>query len=469
MSDTVHNSAGSAGNRGGIAQTRLPSVVLGWARAFSFGRNMDVNSAPSATQRWARTLVHSHLGKMQRGSLVLNEPGGKTLLFGSQSPGNARSPVHDRSLAGITQYSSDRFEPVHAVINLEDPAAYTAIAFNGVVGAAEGYMDGYWTSPDLLSVVRFFVSNISALKQMDQQRSIGNRIALNVLSRVTRNSLTGSKKNISAHYDLGNDFFNLFLDPSMMYSAACFGDHDISLEEASTAKLQLICEKLELKSTDHLVEIGTGWGGMAVHAATHFGCRVTTTTISRQQFDYTSSLVKEHGLQDKVKVVMRDYRQLEGQFDKLVSIEMIEAVGHRYFGEYFEKCSKLLKPHGLMLLQAITISDQRYEQARKSVDFIQRYIFPGGCLPSMSVITKHLAEKTDMGVIGVQDLSPDYAKTLNRWRQSFEEQLEAVRALGFDDRFIRMWRYYLCYCEGGFMERVINSVQIVLAKPDYRM
>ncbi len=459
MADTFDSTPDSSADRGGITETGLPTVVRKWSRAFSFGRHMDASNAPSTTQRWARALVHGHLSKMQRGSLVLHEPDGQSHTFGIVA--DPRANEESTQLDG-------QFEPVHAVIELQDPAAYTAIAFNGVVGAAEGYMDGHWSTPDLLAVVRFFVSNISALKQMDQQRSIGNRIALNLLNRVTRNSLTGSRRNISAHYDLGNDFFELFLDPSMMYSAAWFDGQEKPLADASIAKLQLICEKLELKASDHLVEIGTGWGGMAVHAATHFGCRVTTTTISQQQFDFTSRLVQERGLSDRVKVVMRDYRELDGKYDKLVSIEMIEAVGHKYFSNYFQKCGDLLKPHGLMLLQAITITDQRYEQARKSVDFIQRYIFPGGCLPSMGVISQHVATSTDMGILDVQDMSPDYAKTLNCWRQAFEKNIESVKALGFDERFIRMWMYYLCYCEGGFMERVINSVQVVMAKPDYR-
>ena len=459
MSDTFKsNQSTAASERGGIAQTGLPAKVKRWSSAASFGRNMDAGTVPSATQRWARSLVRSHLQKMHRGLLVLNEPDGGSHTFGNV--------VHN----GQTNVAAmdSQFQPITATINLRNPAAYTAIAFNGVVGAAEGYMDGHWTTPDLLAVIRFFVSNIQDLKNMDGERSVGNRIALNLLSRVTRNSLTGSRKNISAHYDLGNDFFELFLDPTMMYSAALFEGRDITLNQASTAKLQRICEKLELKPTDHLVEIGTGWGGMAVHAATHFGCKVTTTTISRQQHDYTRELVKARGLEDKITVVMKDYRELSGKFDKLVSIEMIEAVGHKYFSGYFQKCSHLLKPHGLMLIQAITITDQRYEQARKSVDFIQRYIFPGGCLPSLSVIANHVAKVTDMGVVTVSDMSRDYARTLRCWRESFEAAEEQIRALGFDDRFMRMWLYYLCYCEGGFMERVINSTQIVIAKPDYR-
>lgn len=452
MGDTLEpdtSSSLSRLSRGGIADTGLPSLVKGWASALTLGRNMDARKAGSTTERWARGIVLNHLGRMQRGTLSIVE-GEQTEVFG-----NNRTASGDQAV-------------IQAEIHVENPAAFSAIAFNGVVGAAEGYMDGHWATPDLLSVIRFFVSNIVALKGMDQERSVANSVALKLLSRVTRNSVAGSRKNISAHYDLGNDFFELFLDPAMMYSSALFDGKDISLEEASIAKLQTICEKLKLTADDHLVEIGTGWGGMAVYAAKNYGCRVTTTTLSKQQHDFTAALVQQSGLADKVTVVMKDYRELEGSYDKLVSIEMIEAVGHQYFADYFAKCSSLLKSTGLMVLQAITITDQRYEQARRSVDFIQRYIFPGGCLPSMNVISRHVAEDTDMGILSVSDMTPDYAKTLSLWRTSFEKNIEQVRALGFDERFIRMWMYYLCYCEGGFQERVINTIQVVMAKPDYR-
>jgi len=299
---------------------------------------------------------------------------------------------------------------------------------------------------------------------------LSNKLALSLLERFTRNSISRAKENISAHYDLGNDFFELFLDPTMMYSAALFKDDDSqSLEQASTAKLDQLCRMLELKPEDHLVEIGTGWGGMALHAVKNYGCRVTTTTLSTRQMEYTRKQVDAHGLQDKITVLLKDYRELEGTYDKLVSIEMIEAVGYQYFSDYFAKCSSLLKPHGLMALQAITISGQRYDQARKSIDFIQRYIFPGGCLPSLSVIGEHTAKDTDMNMIGMEDLTKDYALTLKQWRESFTDNLEKVRSLGFDERFIRMWMYYLCYCEGGFRERVIGVYQILSAKPDYRV
>ena len=452
------NRTPAAISRGGITDTGLPARVRGWASALTLGGRMEANSAGNTSERIARGLVHRHLEKMQRGTLTLIE-GESQLVFGSTRQTDA---IHEETV------SRKNFDQINATIRVESPAAFSAIAFNGVVGAAEAFMDGHWTTPDLLSVIRFFVSNIVALKNMDKERSLANRIALKLLNVVTKNSVSGSRKNISAHYDLGNDFFELFLDPSMMYSSAVFNGQDIPLEEASILKLKLICEQLQLQESDHLVEIGTGWGGMAVYAATHYGCRVTTTTLSQQQHDFTVELVKSRGLEQRITVVMKDYREMEGRFDKLVSIEMIEAVGHQFFSDYFAKCSQLLKPDGLMVLQAITIADQRYEEARRSVDFIQRYIFPGGCLPSISIIAQHISEDTNMGIISVTDISQDYAKTLGHWRESFETNIQQVRELGFDDRFIRMWLYYLCYCQGGFQERVINTVQMVMAKPDYR-
>ncbi|MGB2271426.1 MAG: class I SAM-dependent methyltransferase, partial [Pseudomonadales bacterium] len=278
-----------------------------------------------------------------------------------------------------------------------------------------------------------------------------------------------AQKNISAHYDLGNDFFSLFLDQSMMYSSAVFNDESASLYDASTAKLETICQQLKLNANDHLLEIGTGWGSMAIYAAQNFGCRVTTTTISKEQYDYALDRVTALGLNDKVTVLMEDYRKLTGRYDKLVSIEMIEAVGRQYFSEYFGRCADLLKPDGLMLIQAITIADQRYEKATRAVDFIQRYIFPGGCLPSVNIIGHHVASDTDMMIVSLRDIGRDYALTLERWREQFMDKLEAVRSQGFDERFIRMWEYYLCYCEGGFRERAISTVQVVMAKPEYRV
>ena len=394
---------------------------------------------------WARSMILKHLGTMQRGQLVIKENGEKT-VYGDQS---------------------DNVELV-AELTIVDIDTYSALALNGVIGAGESYMEGHWTSPDLVKVIRFFVINMQTLDAMDGERTWLSRMGMWLLDRVNRNTIARAQKNISAHYDLGNDFFSLFLDQTMMYSSAVFADEKISLYEASNAKLETICQQLKLNADDHLVEIGTGWGGMAIYAAQNYGCRVTTTTISQEQFDFATKRVNDLGLNDQVTVLMQDYRKLTGRYDKLVSIEMIEAVGRQYFSEYFSRCADLLKPDGLMLIQAITIADQRYDQATKAVDFIQRYIFPGGCLPSVNVIGHHVASNTDMMIISLSDIGRDYAITLERWREQFLEKLETVRSQGFDERFIRMWEYYLCYCEGGFRERVISTAQIVMAKPDYR-
>ena len=394
---------------------------------------------------WARSMILKHLGTMQRGQLVIKENGEET-IYGDQS---------------------DNVELV-AELTIVDIDTYSALALNGVIGAGESYMEGHWTSPDLVKVIRFFVINMQTLDAMDGERTWLSRIGMWLLDRVNRNTIARAQKNISAHYDLGNDFFSLFLDQTMMYSSAVFADEKISLYDASNAKLETICQQLKLNANDHLVEIGTGWGGMAIYAAQHYGCRVTTTTISQEQFDFATKRVNDLGLSDQVTVLMQDYRKLTGRYDKLVSIEMIEAVGRQYFSEYFSRCADLLKPDGLMLIQAITIADQRYDQATKAVDFIQRYIFPGGCLPSVNIIGHHVASNTDMMIISLSDIGRDYAITLERWREQFLEKLETVRSQGFDERFIRMWEYYLCYCEGGFRERVISTAQIVMAKPDYR-
>jgi cyclopropane-fatty-acyl-phospholipid synthase len=280
-----------------------------------------------------------------------------------------------------------------------------------------------------------------------------------------RNHKTGSRANIAAHYDLGNSFYRLFLDPSLMYSCAFFETPEQSLAQAAQAKLAQICRKLQLSPADHLLEIGTGWGGFALYAARHHGCRVTTTTISQEQYQLARERVTAAGLQDRIEVLLKDYRDLDGCYDKLVSIEMIEAVGHAHFDRYFSSCSRLLADDGIMLLQAITIADQEYERAKKEVDFIQKYIFPGGCLPSLTALSQSLTRATDMRIVHLEDIGPHYALTLRHWRKRFMNQLEQVRAQGFSESFIRMWEYYLCYCEGGFAERALGTVQLVLSKP----
>lgn len=358
--------------------------------------------------------------------------------------------------------------PLSARLTITHPSVYRDIVLGGSIGAAEAFIRGHWHSPDLVSLVRLMAKNLRFFNQLDNSGWGARRLSDKLYHWFNRNSEARAKKNIAAHYDLSNEFFALFLDPTMMYSAALFPTAETSLEDASRHKLDRACRELQLSPTDHLLEIGTGWGGLAIHAARNFGCRVTTTTLSQQQYEYTRAWVAREKLQDRIEVVMKDYRQLQGHFDKLVSIEMIEAVGHQYYGEYFRTCAKLLKPGGLMLLQAITIPDQRYKQALSAVDFIQRYIFPGGSLPCHCAIVSHVAEHTDMQLVGLQEMGLDYAQTLKHWRLRFQSALQQVRALGFDETFIRMWTYYLCYCEGGFRERAIGTAQYLLARPEWR-
>ena len=393
----------------------------------------------------ARSLMLKVLAKLQVGSLTLKEQG-ETLVFGSKT---------------------DPAAP-HAEVHVHDTDLYRRILTGGGIAAGETYIEGLWSSPDLTAVTRAFSANLAMLGAMSDRQNLLAKTTLKLSHWARRNTASRSRENISAHYDLGNGFFSLFLDPSMMYSSAVFPTPQSDLATASRHKLHLICEDLELKPEDHLVEIGTGWGGMAIYAAEHYGCRVTTTTISREQFDYTVDAVAKRGLQDRITVLFDDYRDLTGKFDKLVSIEMIEAVGHQFYDTYFQTVSRLLKPHGKAVIQAITMTEQRYEQARDSVDFIKRYIFPGGCLPSLTVISDALARMTDMQMANLRDITRDYADTLNAWHEGFLEKLDRVRAMGFDDRFINMWRYYLSYCEGGFRERIIGTYQITMTKPGYR-
>ena len=355
-----------------------------------------------------------------------------------------------------------------ATVVIHEQHAYSRILTGGTMGAAEAYIDGDWSTEQLTDVTRVFSANIPILEAMKHKQNWFIKAGVKLAHAARKNSVSGSRENIAAHYDLGNEFFSLFLDPSLMYSSAVYPKGSDNLAEASQHKLKLICEDLELKPTDHLVEIGTGWGGMAIYAAENYGCKVTTTTISKEQLDYARAEVERRGLQDKVTLLFEDYRNLSGQFDKLVSIEMIEAVGHEYFDTYFGRVSSLLKPNGKAVIQAITINEQRYEDYRKSVDFIKRYIFPGGCLPSLNIISGALTRTTDMQIIDLRDIAIDYAKTLKHWHEAFMAELDAVKSLGFDEKFIRMWRFYLSYCEGGFRERIIGTYQITMAKPYYR-
>jgi cyclopropane-fatty-acyl-phospholipid synthase len=357
-------------------------------------------------------------------------------------------------------------EPV--VIHVHDARLYGDVAFGGSVGAGEAYMRGYWTSAQMVDVVRLFVLNMDTLDGLETGLARFTNPLRKAVHALRRNSRAGSRRNIAAHYDLGNEFFRSFLDETLMYSSATFEHATQSLHDAQLARLDRICRKLELGPDDHLLEIGTGWGGLALHAAQHFGCRVTTTTISREQWTLARERVREAGLEDRIEVLCEDYRDLTGTYDKLVSIEMIEAIGHEYHDTYFARCAQLLEPEGAMLLQAITIADQRYERARRSVDFIQRYIFPGSCIPSVAALSDSIARASDLRVFDLEDIGPHYATTLAHWRQNFRANLPHIRALGYDDTFIRMWEYYLCYCEGGFAERVLGDVMMLLVKPRNR-
>jgi cyclopropane-fatty-acyl-phospholipid synthase len=341
-------------------------------------------------------------------------------------------------------------------------------ALRGSVGVAESYMDGDWDTDDLVALFRIGARNMGpvddARRRLHPLIHAGQRLA----RLIPLNDLAGSRRNVSAHYDLGNQLFSLFLDPTMMYSCALFDSPRQSLEDAQLAKLERICRRLSLGRDDHLLEIGTGWGGMAVHAASHYGCRVTTTTISGEQRDYAAKRVQAAGLEDRVTVLHADYRDLRGTYSKLASIEMIEAVGWQYFGDYFARCSELLRPDGLMLLQAITIDDRAYEVEKASKSFINTHVFPGGCLPSLEVVHDCIARGTDMRTVWLDDITPHYAETLRHWRRAFANSEALATDLGYDERFRRMWTLYLAYVEAGFRERRIGDVQMLLAKPEWR-
>jgi cyclopropane-fatty-acyl-phospholipid synthase len=355
-------------------------------------------------------------------------------------------------------------------ITVKDPRAYRAVLLGGSVGAAEAYIEGLWECDDLAGTMRVLARNIDTLDAMESgpirlARRAGQHLSL--LAR--KNTRRGSKRNIAQHYDLSNEFFRLFLDESMTYSSAVFERGDETLGEAQLAKLERVCRTLELGPADHLLEIGTGWGALAIHAAKVHGCRVTTTTISAAQHRLATERVRAAGLSGKVTVLLRDYRDLDGRYDKLVSIEMIEAVGHEYLGDYFRACSDRLAPHGAMLLQAITIADQHHDKHRTSSDFIKDHIFPGSCLPSITSMVTAATRRTDLRLFALSDLTPSYARTLRMWRERFLANVDLVRREGFDERFVRMWEYYLAYCEGGFEERYLGCVHALFTKPGARM
>ena len=409
-------------------------------------KTLTLDYSPESVRRkdgWFITLIkkkfYANFSNLEHGNIIFID-GDFTLQCGNSAEPAATVDVHD-----------DRF--------------YTTLAAGGAVGASEAYMQGMWTCDQLTLLVRVLLRNTSVL------RGLGNaaykKPLYKLLHLMNRDSVDGSKKNISAHYDLGNKLFENFLDPTMTYSSGFFEQSDSTMQQASTAKLDRICQKLALSESDHVVEIGTGWGSFALHAARNYNCKITTTTISEEQYQLACQRVKDAGLQDRIEIVKKDYRLLTGQYDKLVSIEMIEAVGLAYLGNYFEKCASLLKPAGTMLIQAITIADQHYEFSKRNVDFIQRYIFPGGALPSVTALTNIATNETDLRMTALEDITGHYATTMRKWREKFYLNVEQITELGYDNRFLRMWEYYLCYCEGGFEEKSIGCVQAEFIRPTY--
>lgn len=355
--------------------------------------------------------------------------------------------------------------PLQSIIKVLRPSFYPRIVIGGSIGTGESFVDGDWECSDLTALVRIFVLNRDVLNRLDG--GLGKLLIpfQKMVHGLKSNTVDQARDNIRSHYDIGNDFFKLFLDPTMMYSNAIFNSEHDTLEQASIEKNDRICRKLNITSKDHVIEIGTGWGGFAVHAAKTYGCKVTTTTISQEQFNMAKLRIEAAGLQDKVTLLLEDYRTLRGQYDKLVSIEMIEAVGLKNLPGYFEQCSRLLKQDGKMLIQAITIRDQYYDQAKTSVDFIQRHIFPGGSLPAVGPMMKAVKEKTDMVLFHYEDITSFYAKTLHLWHVNLKQNVEGIKNLGYPEYLIRLWEFYFCYCEGGFLERAIGSTQFILTKP----
>lgn len=407
---------------------------------------MQTTIALAKKQSFYASVILGLLEKMPLGSLTLSLPSGETLLFGNG-------------------------EGIAAEVSIKNEDFFRKAVLFGDIGFGEAYVDGDWDTPDITKVISWFLLNVEnapSVSGSKQKAFVLNLLKFfNWLKHLNRaNSIEGSRKNISEHYDLNNDFFSLFLDPTMTYSSGYFETEDTSLIDAQVEKYDRLCRKLKLKPTDHVLEIGSGWGGNAIHIAKNYGCKVTTVTISEEQYKLAKARIDEVGLNHRIDIHISDYRHLTGQFDKIVSIEMLEAVGHDFLPVYFKKCHELLKKDGLLALQVITCPDARYDSLRKGVDWIQKHIFPGSLLPSVGAINKAINTTGDMSLVGLEDMGLHYARTLAEWRKSFNNTLGEVKKLGFDDRFIRKWNYYLCYCEAAFAMRNINVMQMVYSRPN---
>ena len=404
-------------------------------------RDLPAAAQPGLLSRVCRRALVAQLSRIQDAQITLLDRG-QRLTFGTP-----------------TQPDDPR-----CTITVRHPRFFRDAVMGGHLSAAEGYVHGLWDCDDLTALVRVFARNLALSDEMDKLSVRIGGALLKVGHFLKRNTLSGSRDNIAAHYDLGNDFFDLLLDPTLMYSCAVFERADTPLHDAQLAKLDRLIDKLGLTADQHLLEIGTGWGALALRAAERTGCKVTTTTLSQQQHDHTARLIAERGLGDRVELLLRDYRELDGQYDKLVSVEMIEAVGHAYYGTFFEACARLLKPTGRGVIQSITIPDERYESARKCIDFIKKYIFPGSCIPAVGVLERSAAT-SELTFSHVEELGPHYATTLRHWSANMRDNRQAILDRGYPSELIRLWEFYLAYCEGGFAEGNTGLAQIELRQP----
>ena len=417
---------------------------------------------PTGRQSLLERAVRARLRVIERGSLTLVAPSGAE-VFGAPS-GSAASDLVVFPGGDVGRVDPD----CDGTVVVHDERFWSALALRGSVGAGEAYAFGWWTSPEPTDVVRVLVANQEALDGMEKGLARLSLPMLKAFHWLRDNTRSGSRKNIAAHYDLSNDFFGLFLDPTMTYSSAYFSGPEDSLEDAQLQKIDRLCERLDLGPDDHLLEIGTGWGAFAIRAASRFGCRVTTTTISKEQHAFAVARVAEAGLADRVEVRLEDYRDLEGRFSKIVSVEMIEAVGARHYGSFFASCERLLEPGGALAMQAITIHDRHFDRARKAVDFIQRHIFPGSCIPSVTSLSSAAASSSDLRPVFMEDIGSHYVPTLRAWRDVLRNRRDEALAMGFDEDFLRLFDFYFCYCEGGFAERHISVAHLVYAREGRR-
>jgi cyclopropane-fatty-acyl-phospholipid synthase len=352
------------------------------------------------------------------------------------------------------------------VIRVNNKKFFSNVLLGGTNGAAKSYFQGFWETDNLSKLIQIIIINEAVFQKMDSKLTLLIQNLVNFYAVIKHNNIDNAKKNILAHYDLGNEFFKLFLDEKMSYSCALYESEQVDLDAASIHKLRTICNELQLKPEDHLLEIGSGWGGLCILAAQEYGCKVTTTTISDKQYSYLKNQITQLGLDHRIEVLNKDYRDLTGHYDKLVSIEMIEAVGSRYFKKFFEKCNALVKPGGLFFLQAITINDKAYNQAKKNTDFIKKYIFPGGCLPSLKVINESIAKYTEMQLIKCNDIGNHYVRTLSDWMTRFHSSTDQIKSMGFTEQFIRLWHFYFSYCIAGFQQAYISDIHILWQKRD---